>query len=304
MLFKAHTAMKPDNQYKKGSAMLTTHILKREMHLLAVLCIVAVLALSACAGSNTAARSPTPTPTSAAIKAHAILKHMPTGSAELQWDARSKTLMVKFSVIGLISNSTHPTEIDSGSCNHEGKVLYPLHNIHVGISGSATVISIVQNVEQGIPATGWNLSIHNGPQLASADEALAISCSDVSNTSLAHTLEVNMNTSPGKDQSASGMALLTLSGETLTVKLTMSGLEPNSAHAFHIHSGSCLDQGIVLYPLPDVMADASGKVNLTTVIDAVSSIPSSGWYVNVHYSTDLSTKTGQDGLVCGNIIPG
>jgi len=52
------------------------------------------------------------------------------------------------------------------------------------------------------------------------------------------------------------------------------------------------------------MADASGKVNLTTVIDAVSSIPSSGWYVNVHYSTDLSTKTGQDGLVCGNIIPG
>ena len=174
----------------------------------------------------------------------------------------------------------------------------------MGISGSATVTSIVQNVEQGIPATGWNLSIHNGPRLASADEALAISCSDVSNTSLAHTVEVNMNTSPGKDQSASGMVLLTLSGGTLTVKLTMSGLEPNSAHAFHIHSGSCLDQGIVLYPLPDVMADASGNVNLTTVIDGVSSIPSSGWYVNVHYSTDLSTKTGQDGLVCGNIIPG
>ena len=101
-----------------------------------------------------------------------------------------------------------------------------------------------------------------------------------------------------------GMAQLSLSGTTLTVKLTLSGLEPNSAHAAHIHTGSCESQGAVVYPLMPVMADASGNATVMTTINNVSSIPGSGWYVNVHHSTALSTQTGFDPIACGNVTVG
>lgn len=33
----------------------------------------------------------------------------------------------------------------------------------------------------------------------------------------------------------------------------------------------------------------------------VSSIPTSGWYVNVHRGTMLATQTGFDPISCGNV---
>jgi hypothetical protein len=75
-------------------------------------------------------------------------------------------------------------------------------------------------------------------------------------------------------------------------------------HAAHIHAGSCESQGAVVHPLTTVAADASGNANVTTTIDNVSSIPSSGWYVNVHHSTDLSTQTGFNPIACGNVTVG
>jgi len=284
--------------------MIAKHGLRREIHTLAILGTVVMLVLAACGGEKTPATSATPMPTSTITAAHATLKHMPYGNAELRWDASSKTLTVEFSLIGLLPNSTHPTQIYAGSSNHGGKMLYPLQDIASDNMGNATATSTVNNVAKGIPTTGWNVSIHNGPGVTAADEAVSISCGDISNTSLAHTVKVDMNTSPGKDQAASGMVLLTLSGEQLTVKLAMSGLEPNSVHPFHIHRGNCLNQGGVAYHIPNVVAGASGNVQMTTRLEHVPLIPSSGWYVNVHYSTDLTSQTGADPLVCGDIIPG
>src|SRR6266700_3248341 len=94
----------------------------------------------------------------------------------------------------------------------------------------------------------------------------------------------------------------TLSGRTLTVKLTLSGLQPKSSHAAHIHIGSCASQGAVVYPLQNVVADATGNANVTTTIKNVSSIPSRNWFVNVHYSTNISTQTGFNPIACGNVV--
>jgi hypothetical protein len=52
-----------------------------------------------------------------------------------------------------------------------------------------------------------------------------------------------------------------------------------------------------------VVADASGKSISTTTIKNVSSIPGKGWYVNVHYSTNLTTQTGFDPIACGDVTP-
>ena len=56
-----------------------------------------------------------------------------------------------------------------------------------------------------------------------------------------------------------------------------------------------------MYQLPNVVADAKGNTDMTGVINNVSAIPSSGWYVNVHYSTDLTNQAGADAIVCGDI---
>ncbi|MGH2481590.1 MAG: hypothetical protein ACRDHW_18205 [Ktedonobacteraceae bacterium] len=40
---------------------------------------------------------------------------------------------------------------------------------------------------------------------------------------------------------------------------------------------------------------------MTTTIQNVTGIPSTGWYVNVHRGTDLSTQTGFDPIACGDV---
>ena len=162
----------------------------------------------------------------------------------------------------------------------------------------------------GIPASGWYVNVHNGPGLSPDEQFLPIVCGDVANsstsTSAAQSVQVPLTAAPGasKGQAASGKAQLSLSGTTLTVTVTLSGLEPNSMHAAHIHKGSCESQGAVIYPLDNVVADASGNANVMTTVNNVSSIPSSGWYVNVHRTTALSTQTGFDPIACGNVILG
>jgi hypothetical protein len=169
---------------------------------------------------------------------------------------------------------------------------------------------MIHNVKT-IPASGWFVNVHNGPGLVAADEAASIVCNDLafSNVSPTKTLSVQvpLNAAPGSGGSemASGMTRLALSGSTLTVNLTLSGLQPHSSHAAHIHAGSCLNQGgAVIYPLSNVVAGATGNASETTTIKNVKSIPASGWYVNVHYGTNLATQTGFQPIVCGNVTPG
>jgi hypothetical protein len=69
----------------------------------------------------------------------------------------------------------------------------------------------------------------------------------------------------------------------LKVEVNASGLPPNSAHAVHIHSGTCRAQGDVLYPLPDLRTDGAGQGSVTTTVNNVNDgPPDTGWYVNLH----------------------
>jgi hypothetical protein len=112
--------------------------------------------------------------------------------------------------------------------------------------------------------------------------------------------------------SQSGSALLDYDPATrkLTVSVQVSGLVPGSLHAAHIHAGSCLDQGGVIFGLPDLVANSEGYASEQTTISGVPSPPpAGGWYVNVHDGTmnDIF-QNGQPGplyqpLVCGNVQP-
>jgi len=97
-----------------------------------------------------------------------------------------------------------------------------------------------------------------------------------------------------------GVAFLTKGRRPGTVEVSMqvTGLAPNSVHPTHIHRGaSCTAGGPILYPFPTLTANAQGVAILQTAIDA-RSIPSSGWYINVHQGPGMGTS-----LACGVVMP-
>ena len=98
------------------------------------------------------------------------------------------------------------------------------------------------------------------------------------------------------------------SAKTLTVTVNASGVSPGN-HAAHIHTGSCQNQGGVLYMLMDFTANSAGQItNQTRTVSGVTSpIPANAWYLNLHQGTSNNIlKNGQPSiffrpLLCQNI---
>lgn len=316
--------------------MFTRYFTERKIYVLSAL-ILFTLILAGCGGKNTtsttaalnnsvpqqAAASPSAS-VSGSNTATATLKRQPVGNATLNWNPTDHMLTVQLMMTGLAPNSVHPVHIDEGSCGSgssssatpesgtgtaaSAKALYPLVNATADAKGVINTSSKV-SVPTGIPAKNWYLEVYNGPGLSSTAQATPLACGDVVNhdTSLrsAQSVQVPLQAPSGAtNQNASGVAHLSLSGQTLTVKLEVTGLAPKTQHMVHIHSGSCASQGPVVYPLNTLTADASGKATSTTTIQNVKSIPATGWYVNVHNTNDLSTQTGFDPITCGDVTPG
>lgn len=243
-------------------------------------------------------------------QAQATLRHTPYGAATLFWSPITQTLMVTITVTGLQDNTSHPAHIHLGTCATNGPIVFPLSNVQADAGGNAVSTTTIPKIAGGIPATGWFINVHAGPTLADG-QATPITCGDIVNhqtsTKDFQFVLVTLGNTNAANQAASGSAQLTLVNGTLTVKVTMNGLVPGSLHAVHIHLGSCEAQvpGSVLFPLNTLTADANGAAMSTTVINNVSltAIPEHGWYINVHFGTDLSTQTGFDPIACGNVVP-
>lgn len=234
------------------------------------------------------------------------LKHTPQGKALLTWEPTSRQLSVNSLLTGLAPKSTHPAEIRSGDCKTPGKTLHGLSNIMADDKGNAKATSQVSGVTGGIPANGWVMVVHNGPGNNSTNERLPIACAAITNahtaTNTAQHVTANLNSSATPGESATGNAEMTLKNDTLTVKLTMTSLTPNTSYDAQIHKGYCSSQGDVAYPLQPVKADAKGNGTSTTTIHNVSSIPGQGRYISVRSSANANSKTGVNPIACGNII--
>ncbi|GCE14767.1 CHRD domain-containing protein [Tengunoibacter tsumagoiensis] len=85
----------------------------------------------------------------------------------------------------------------------------------------------------------------------------------------------------------------------LKVQINLSGLGEGSTHPLHIHGGNCNSQGVDLYTLKDIVADAHGSATSTaTISDVMGGIPDTGWYIEVQKgSGDQATSM----IACGNI---
>jgi CHRD domain len=88
---------------------------------------------------------------------------------------------------------------------------------------------------------------------------------------------------------------------SFTVSIQLQGLKPNSSHVSHVHIGSCAKPGNVAYALLQVVADASGKATATSTVAEYYSMPSTGWYVNVHFGPDFTEAEYAPSVSCGDL---
>lgn len=91
-----------------------------------------------------------------------------------------------------------------------------------------------------------------------------------------------------------GRANLVQSGETTTVTVTLSGMAPSSAHAGHIHRGSC--SGAIILPLSVITADTSGEGTMTVTVNAP--IDASSWWIQYHTSDNPPGPP----IACGQVV--
>lgn len=283
------------------------------------LSVAAVLLLSGCGGAaqatalHSAKSAPAPTASSTpTATGYALLMPEPAGTATLTWDpGNGDTLTVDLSLAGLAPASpgsypsaAYPAMIGAGSCQQPGGVVHKLNAVTADQYGAATSTTTIKGVTGGIPAKEWHIAL-GAP--AGATPGAALACAPVINPTPSTTSKQTVKTvlrgmaHQQGGEGAYGKAQFSLSGSTLTVTVSMTGLAPGSHHEAHIHSGSCAKQGPVVHPLEVVVADASGNAHVVTTIHGVQSIPGD-WYVNVHNGTDLKTQAGFQPIACGNVF--
>ena len=110
--------------------------------------------------------------------ASAQLSHVPTGTADISYDAATQVLTVTMHVTGATPKVALPSHIHKGSCaGAPGDVLYPLTAGKADAGGVVNVTTMVPNVP-AVPS-GADVHFHTGPTTATAGEKKSIVCGDL-----------------------------------------------------------------------------------------------------------------------------
>ncbi|CAN5665886.1 hypothetical protein BH09ACT8_BH09ACT8_15360 [soil metagenome] len=80
----------------------------------------------------------------------------------LTYNPANKTLSVAATASGLAPGSGHAIHIHLGSCDSQGAVKYPLNDLVASPDGNAEANTVIQNVDQAPPASGWYINVHLG----------------------------------------------------------------------------------------------------------------------------------------------
>jgi hypothetical protein len=141
-----------------------------------VISLLGLFAVVACGGGTTSSTaSPSPTPS---IKFTMIAQNNSgvAGTGEVVKASGSFTVTIKLT--GMPANSSHISHVHTGSCAKPGGIAYALSQVIADSSGAATVTSMVP-VEFLIPAGGWYVNVHHGPDFTAPANGPSISCGDL-----------------------------------------------------------------------------------------------------------------------------
>ncbi len=110
------------------------------------------------------------------------------------------------------------------------------------------------------------------------------------------SLNVLLNPQNGTVVTGSGVIVDNGNG-TVTITLNMTGLTPGP-HNAHVHSGTCIAQGAIKYPLTGLNAGDDGKASSSTTVQAsFGEITAGNLYLNVHNQSGTPTYVAS----CGDI---
>jgi len=140
--------------------------------------VVMLFAAIACGGSSgpDAAASPKPaaTFTMGSMSASGV-----TGAGQVYKGAASFTVAIQLK--GMVPGSSHVSHVHIGSCSKPGNVAYALLQVIADSSGNATATTVVGEY-YSMPATGWYVNVHTGPDFSEPEYAPSVSCGDLPST--------------------------------------------------------------------------------------------------------------------------
>jgi hypothetical protein len=137
-----------------------------------VLALVIGLVLAACGGGTAAPASPSPTTFAMTAQGGSGV----SGTGAIVKRNGSFTLTIKLT--GMPPNSMHVSHVHAGGCGHPGGIVYNLTSVAASSSGAATTTSTVL-ASYLVPASGWYVNVHFGPDFTEAEYAPSISCGDM-----------------------------------------------------------------------------------------------------------------------------
>ena len=218
-------------------------------HLAAMMGIVLAV-LTGCSG-----RKPGPT-------VRAFLTPEPAATVTLRFESATTTIAAHIEGVGFAARSEYELQIRRGSCLKPGRLLYafsPMTSRDNGITDA----NVKAGQASGIPR-GIHLELHlmMGPGSTTA-EPIESACADVPDRTPTKTLALFP---PPKLRSGGSFTAFFKDARTLSLQMTLLGLQPDSVHAVQIYRGQCAAQGTVDTRVGDVSADAAGSAGLKDIV--------------------------------------
>jgi hypothetical protein len=94
-------------------------------------------------------------------------------------DKRTGSFTITIKLTGLAPSSSHISHIHAGKRSQPGGIAFALSQVIADSSGAATATTVVP-VDYSVPASGWYVNVHHGPDFTEADYAPSDSCGDLS----------------------------------------------------------------------------------------------------------------------------
>ena len=285
-----------------------SNISRRRLRITAAAASAGVIAAAAWAA--TAHAGPADAATSAPQRAALVittriqLSPMPQGTVTFGRD-RHGDVDVTVNAFGLTPGSSHKVELVNGS-GHFITTFGPLTANSVGRAPDETLDSAYKGA-----LGSWRIVIRDGTA-GNPVSAMRIARTGnyVSGRRTYQLIPVETGSAGKNWGTPQGYAVLgyDLNAKTVSVTVNASGFTPGR-HAAHIHAGSCVSQGPVLYMLTDFTANGRGQiVNQTRVIKVTTMMAATGWYLNLHQGNsgnilaNGSPTINFRPLLCGDIV--
>jgi CHRD domain len=137
-----------------------------------VLAMLGVLSAAACGGETTSA-TPTPLIVFAMVAQNGSGA---SGTGTVVRGADSFTITVKLT--RLEPSSSHISHLHDGACGAPGGIAFALKQVIADSAGAATITSTIP-AGYLVPASGWYVNVHHGPDFTEDEYAPSDSCGDL-----------------------------------------------------------------------------------------------------------------------------